>query len=97
MKVFFRIWESFVVVWQRRDLLYQLINRNVQSRYRGSMLGLTWSFIQPLIMLAIYTFVFSIVFKAKFGSIPNDDRMAFAVILFSGMAVFSVFADKSTK
>ena len=93
MMGFFRIWESFAFVWRRRELLYQLVNRNVQSRYRGSMLGLTWSFIQPLLMLSIYTFVFSIVFKAKFGSIPNDDRMAFAVILFSGMAVFSVFAD----
>ena len=89
----FRIDASFVFAWRRRDLFYQLVNRNVQSRYRGSMLGLAWSFIQPLLMLCIYTFVFSIVFKAKFGSIPNDDRMAFAVILFAGMAVFAVFSD----
>lgn len=96
MRDLFRIWASFVFAWRRRDLLCQMINRNVQSRYRGSMLGLAWSFIQPLLMLCIYTFVFSIVFKAKFGSIPNDDRMAFAVILFSGMAVFAVFADSLT-
>ena len=93
MKEIFYIGKSFSIAWQRRDLLYQLTVRNVESRYRGSMLGLAWGFFQPLLMLSIYTFVFSIVFKAKFGNMPTDSRMAFAVILFSGMAVFSIFAD----
>ena len=93
MKEFFCIGKSFSIAWQRRDLLRQLTIRNVESRYRGSMLGLAWGFFQPLLMLCIYTFVFSIVFKAKFGSMPTDNRMAFAVILFSGMAVFSIFSD----
>ena len=93
MKDIIRLEKCFNIAWQRRDLLWQLSLRNVESRYKGSMLGLAWSFIQPLIMLCIYTFVFSIVFQAKFGNIPNDNRLAFAVILFSGMAVFSVFAD----
>ena len=93
MKDFFYFRESLTISWQKRDLLAQLIVRNVESRYKGSLLGLAWSFIQPLLMLCIYTFVFSIVFQAKFGAIPNDNRLAFAVILFSGMAVFSVFSD----
>ena len=93
MKEIIHFEKCFDIAWQRRDLLWQLSVRNIESRYKGSMLGIAWSFIQPLIMLCIYTFVFSIVFKAKFGDIPNDNRLAFAVVLFSGMAVFAVFAD----
>lgn len=93
MKELFYLGRSFGIAWQKRDLLWQLIARNIEVRYRGSMLGLAWSFIQPLLMLCIYTFVFSVVFKAKFGSIPNDNRMAFAVILFTGMAMFGIFSD----
>ena len=96
MKDYLYIKESLTIFWKRRDLLIQLIVRNVESRYKGSILGIAWSFIQPLIMLSIYTFVFSIVFQAKFGAIPNDNRLAFAVILFSGMSVFGVFADSVT-
>ena len=46
-------------------LLHQLIVRNVAMRYRGSLLGLFWSFVQPLMMLCVYTFVFGCVFKAR--------------------------------
>ena len=71
----------------------QLIRRGVESRYKGSVLGLAWSFVQPLMMLCVYTFVFSIVFRAKFGDIANDNRMVFAVIMFTGMTVFNLFSE----
>ena len=89
----FRIWASFVFARRRRGLLYQPVNRNIRSRYRGLMPGQAWSFIRPLLTLCICAIVFSIVCKAKFGGIPHDHRMAFAVILFSGLAAFAVFAD----
>lgn len=50
-----------------RGLLWQLAKRNISMKYRGSVLGLLWSFIQPLMMLTVYTFVFSVVFKARWG------------------------------
>ena len=50
--------------WQ---LLYQMAKREIKSRYRGSIFGVTWTFLNPLIMLAVYNFVFSVVFKAKWG------------------------------
>lgn len=90
-----RVDSSFRKFWSNRELLIQMTRRNIESRYRGSVLGLLWSFIQPLMMLCIYTFVFSIVFQAKFGNIPNDNRMAFAVILFSGMMLYAVFSESA--
>jgi lipopolysaccharide transport system permease protein len=70
-----------------------MAKREVVGRYRGSILGLLWSFFQPLFMLAIYTFVFSMVFKAKWGATHSDSKTEFALILFAGLIVFNLFAD----
>jgi len=80
-------------VCRNRALLWQLIRRNVAMRYRGSMLGLLWSFVQPLLMLCVYTFVFSIVFKARWGVNVEDSQGKFAIILFCGLALYSIFAE----
>ena len=48
---------------EHRQLISQLVRREIVSRYRGSFLGVVWSFINPLLMLVIYTFVFGLVFK----------------------------------
>ena len=50
--------------WRNRQLMLQLTRREVLGRYRGSLMGLAWSFFNPLLMLTVYTFVFSVVFKA---------------------------------
>ena len=81
------------IVMRNRSLLWQLIKRNIAVRYRGSMLGLVWSFVQPLMMLCVYTFVFSIVLKARWGVDTGDSKGAFAVIMFCGMAVFNIFSE----
>ena len=78
------------------SLLKQLIIRNIESRYRGSMLGLLWSFAQPLLMLCVYTFVFSVVFKIRWGMETAGSRSAFAMIMFCGMAMYNVFAESLT-
>src|SRR5258707_14089903 len=51
-------------LWHNRELIVQLTQREVMSRYRGSVLGLAGAFFNPLLLLAFYTFVFSLVFKA---------------------------------
>lgn len=71
----------------------QQLKRNFLQRYKGSVLGILWSFILPLLMLAMYTFVFSVVFRAKFGNIPGDNRFAFALIMFTGMSVYMIFQE----
>lgn len=50
-----------------RQLIVQMIKRKVIGRYRGSVFGLAWSFFNPLFMLAVYPFVFSVVFKARWS------------------------------
>lgn len=79
--------------WRNRQLIAQLTRREVALRYRGSIFGLAWSFLNPLLMLAVYTFVFSVVFKARWGADPNESRAQFALILFAGMIVFNLFAE----
>ena len=51
-------------LWRNRGLIRVLVVREVAGRYRGSVLGILWSFFNPVFMLAVYTFVFSVVFKA---------------------------------
>jgi len=75
-----------------RMLVWQLTRRDVVSRYRGSVFGLAWSFFNPLLMLAVYTFVFSVVFKARWG-LDTNGHGDFAVIPFVGIIVHGVFAE----
>lgn len=76
-----------------RQLIWQMSKREVVSRYRGSVMGLMWSFFHPIFMLTIYTFVFSVVFKAKWGEGYSDSKTEFAIILFAGLIIFNFFTE----
>lgn len=78
---------------RHRMLWWHLTQREVIGRYRGSALGLGWAFITPLLMLAVYTLVFSQVFKARWGGLEEAGPMAFAVNLFAGLIVFNFFSE----
>jgi len=80
-------------LWRQRELWWQLSQREVQGRYRGSMLGWGWSLITPLLMLAVYTFVFSQVFRARWGDLQQSGPLVFAINLFAGLIVFNIFAE----
>ncbi|AIO86960.1 unnamed protein product [Burkholderia pseudomallei] len=71
-----------------------MTKREVVGRYRGSVLGLAWSFFNPLLMLAVYSFVFSFVFKSRWGGGAEDQgRAQFAMMLFVGMTIHGLFAE----
>jgi lipopolysaccharide transport system permease protein len=70
-----------------------MAQREVVRRYRGSVLGLLWSFFNPLLLLTVYTLVFSVVFKARWGEGAAGSRIGFAVVLFVGMIAFQVFSE----
>ena len=80
-------------IWKGRDLLGQLVRRNIEIRYKGTMAGLVWMVVTPLVMLAVYTFVFGVVFKARWSGGLGDSKAAFALIMFCGMTVFNIFAE----
>ncbi|NCU38325.1 ABC transporter permease [Candidatus Saccharibacteria bacterium] len=84
--------EMFASLWRNRSLVMAMVKREVVGRYRGSFLGLFWSFFNPLFMLAIYTFVFSVVFKARWGA-GTGSKTEFALILFIGLIIFNLFAE----
>lgn len=78
---------------KNRDLIWQMTKREVAGRYKGSFLGLTWSLFNPLMMLVVYTFVFSVVFKTRWGTDPNAGKADFAIVLFIGLIVFNLFSE----
>ena len=80
-------------LWRNRGLITALVKREVIGRYRGSIMGIAWSFFNPLLMLVIYTFVFSVVFKARWGVGGEESKIDFAIILFVGMIVHGLFAE----
>jgi lipopolysaccharide transport system permease protein len=78
--------------WRNRSLIKALVKRDVIGRYRGSTLGIFWSFFQPVFMLAVYTFVFSVVFKARWSA-GSESKTEFALVLFAGLLVFGLFSE----
>ena len=79
-------------LWRHRQLAWVLMQREVIGRYRGSVLGILWSFFNPVFMLVVYTFVFSVVFKARWNA-GSDSKTEFALVLFAGLIVFNLFAE----
>ena len=84
--------EMFASLWRNRELIKASVKREVLGRYRGSFLGLAWSFFNPLFMLAVYTFVFSVIFQARWGG-GSGSKTEFALVLFAGLLVFNLFAE----
>jgi len=77
-------------------LVVQMAKRDVASRYRGSFMGLFWSFFNPLLMLAIYTFVFGVIFKARWN-VHVTSHIAFALILFAGLNISTMFTECASR
>lgn len=78
---------------RNHQLIVQMSKREVIGRYKGSVMGLLWSFLNPMFMLVMYTFVFSGVFKARWGVGEDETKTQFAIVLFVGMIVHGLFAE----
>lgn len=79
-----------------KELIKELVIRDLSARYKGSTVGILWSFITPLMMLIVYTFVFSVVFKAKWN-VDTDTQINFSVVLFVGLIIHSFFSEVINK
>ena len=81
-------------LWHNRQLILQMTRREVVGRYKGSAMGMAWSFFNPVFMLVVYTFVFSEIFKSRWGGIGGDNsKTQFALVLFVGMIVLNLFSE----
>lgn len=83
----------FAGLLRHRELVWQMAKRDVIGRYRGSTLGVAWSLFHPLLMLAVYTVVFSSIFKARWRVSEAESTTDFAVVLFAGVLVHALFAE----
>jgi len=88
--------EMVASLWRNRGLTKALIKREVIGRYRGSVMGILWSFFNPVFMLLVYTFVFSVVFKARWSG-GSDSKTEFAMVLFAGLTIFNLFSECFTR
>jgi lipopolysaccharide transport system permease protein len=84
-------------LWHHRDLIRQFTRREIEGRYRGSFLGLFWSFVNPLVLLLIYTFVFGVVFAARWPNAKTDNLSEFAITLFCGITAYNIFSESVGK
>jgi len=86
--------ELGISVWKNRQLIFQMTKREITGRYKGSVLGLAWSFFNPIFMLTVYTFVFSVIFKSRWnGESSGENKVQFALILFSGLIILNLFSE----
>src|SRR4029079_18284379 len=83
-----RMFANLKVLVRYRGLIQTLVARDLKARYRGSVLGFFWSFINPLLLLLIYSFVFTYVMKGS-----NDQRIQpYALFMFCGILPWTWFA-----
>jgi lipopolysaccharide transport system permease protein len=82
-----------MVIKQHWYLIRQLAKREVESRYKGSLLGTLWTILNPLMMLAVYGFVFTAVFPARWPGLVDTGQEGFVLVLFTGLIIFSLASD----
>lgn len=75
-----------------RNIVFQFTRREVAGRYKGSVLGVFWSLVNPLLLLGVYTFVFGVVFKSRWRP-TSTDHFEFAVVMFVGLISHSLLAE----
>jgi homopolymeric O-antigen transport system permease protein len=81
------MWHNLGQLFRYRGLIQSLVARDLKARYRGSILGFFWSFVNPLLLLSIYTFVFAYI-------IPNEEERTkpYAVFMFCGLLPWTWFS-----
>jgi lipopolysaccharide transport system permease protein len=73
-------------------LVVQMARRNVAGRYRGSFAGLLWSFLNPLLLLVLYTFLFGVIFKSRWNA-QTTNPFQYAMVLFAGLNINTFFSE----
>lgn len=85
---------------KNRELLAQLVKRNLSNKYKGTTLGVLWNFLQPLILLLVYTYAFGMLFQSRWieTSAENlaDMRFSYSIVVFCGMTVYNIFSEVVT-
>ncbi|MBL1217493.1 MAG: ABC transporter permease [Planctomycetes bacterium] len=84
--------EPFTALWRHRSLIRGLVKREIQSQHKGTLLGIVWLVVQPLMLLTVYTFVFATAFRPH---VVDEDasKATYALMVFTGLILYTVFAE----
>jgi homopolymeric O-antigen transport system permease protein len=85
------VWRPLWELPRRYELILSLAKRDLVARYKGSMLGIVWALLTPVVMIAIFTFLFAGVFGAKFGA--SGSPWDYALYLFCGLLPWTMFQE----
>src|ERR1051326_7903874 len=85
------IWRPLWQLPSRAELIFSFAKRELLGRYKGSVLGLAWAVLTPVVMIAIFTFIFAGIFGARFGA--NDSHWDYALYLFCALLPWSMFQE----
>ena len=85
------VWRPLLELPARFDLILTLTRRELAARYKGSALGVLWAILTPLVMIAIFTFIFAKIFNARFGE--SSSGWDFALYLFCGLLPWTAFQE----
>jgi lipopolysaccharide transport system permease protein len=83
-------------LFKHRRLLWKFARRNVELQHKGTFLGATWTFLQPILLFGVYAFVFLAVFNSRFGIIEGETRVDYAIGLFLGLLLVQVMQEALT-
>jgi ABC-type polysaccharide/polyol phosphate export permease len=79
------------LLWRNHSLVYQLVRRDFEQRYVGSIVGWVWGLVHPLVLLGVYTFVFVYAFQMRLP--PEEVTDSYPVFLFAGMLPWLLFSE----
>ncbi|MDR6234277.1 ABC transporter permease [Pseudomonas oryzihabitans] len=82
------------ILFRNTGLIFSLTRREIESRYKGSIFGVAWSLLTPIIMLSIYSFIFGYVFKNKWGMSGSEN---YTLAMFTGLLVHGFLAECISK
>lgn len=82
-----------LTIWRHKGLILALAKREIEGRYKGSLFGVFWSVLTPLLMVSVFTFVFGEIFQSKWAGAKNSNHLDFAAALFTGLLVYNLFAE----
>src|SRR5919205_3064351 len=85
------IWRPLWQLPSRAELIFSFAKRELLGRYKGSVLGIAWAVLTPVVMIAIFTFIFAGIFGARFGA--SDSHWDYALYLFCGLLPWSMFQE----
>jgi lipopolysaccharide transport system permease protein len=85
------VWRPLWELPGRFELILSLARRELVARYKGSVLGIVWAIVTPVVMITIFTFIFAGIFNARFG--PNGNAWDYALYLFCGLLPWTMFQE----